>query len=409
MQKSMKNLSPLRKVKDRFFFLCQYTFIVLAVHIGFVTPFCHANLLTNEAAGLYEKSRPGVFQIRVINLATKEKSATGSGFYISPEGHIVTNYHVVSEYIMKPDRYRVEHIGSDDTSRNLKLVHFDIVHDLAILLSDEKPQYYLPLGHSQIDKGMNIFSMGNPHDLGMTIIEGTFNGLMENSRYRKILFSASLNSGMSGGPALNHSGEVIGINVSTMGNDVSFLVPVEFLKDLYTQVQANGAIASVDYKNLIERQLLDNQDAFITNLISTDWEHLNTNGLLIPSEITPSVKCWGDSYDEENALMVKVKTSCRSSDHIFMSNNMNTGYYEHWFSHHKSKGLNTFRLYNHIENDLKFASSFADSFFFDNENKEDLTKFQCHTDFVKVAGQTWKTSLCVRQYKDFKQLSFKIL
>ena len=55
--------------------------------------------------------------------------------------------------------------------------------------------------------------MGNPHDLGMTIIEGTYNGLIQTSRFQKILFSGSLNSGMSGGPAMDDKGRVIGVGV----------------------------------------------------------------------------------------------------------------------------------------------------------------------------------------------------
>ena len=55
--------------------------------------------------------------------------------------------------------------------------------------------------------------MGNPHDLGMSIVEGTYNGLLEKSLYRKIHFSGALNGGMSGGPALSRSsGKLVGLN-----------------------------------------------------------------------------------------------------------------------------------------------------------------------------------------------------
>lgn len=358
-----------------------------------------AEALTDEAANLFERSRQSVFQIRLIDLATGEKSSAGSGFYISADGHMVTNYHVIAEYAMDSSRYRIQYIREDSSSGDLRLIDFDIVHDLAILHNKEKTVTYLGLGPSQMSKGERIFSMGNPHDLGMSIIEGTFNGVMENALYRKILFSASLNPGMSGGPALNHDGQVIGINVSTMGNDVSFLVPVEFLQTLYEKVQAQNVVPASDWKKMIEDQLLAQQDQLINDLVASDWDRLNIGPVLVPGEISPSIKCWGRSADKEKELMSHVKTSCGSEDSIYLSEEARTAHYSYWFLEHATKEMNTFRFYNHLQED------FENSFSYRNEDNEFFTKFQCHSDFVDIGGQTWKAALCVRQYKKFPRLS----
>jgi len=355
--------------------------------------------LTDEASHLFAQSKESVFQIRVIDLATGEKSSTGSGFYVSSQGHLATNYHVVSDYVFKPDKYRIMYIRNDGVMEELKLLDIDVVHDLALLVSTIKNESYLKLGVSMMPKGERIFSMGNPHDLGMSIIEGTFNGVMENSMYRKILFSASINPGMSGGPAINHKGEVIGINVSTQGNDVSFLVPVEFLSRLIQQSSARKDPSSnQNWFTLIEQQLIDNQNIFVDSLLADSWQKLKLEGFLIPGEISDNIKCWGETQDTEKSRISKVLTKCRSVDWIYLSGEIETFYFSYWFTHHKSKGISPFRLYNHLEEN--FDSSFA----FDNDDTDQHTKFQCSTEFTTIAGHSWKTALCIRQYKQFKRL-----
>ena len=354
--------------------------------------------LTDEGVRLFDQSRKSVFQIRVIDQATDEKSTTGSGFYISPEGHMVTNYHVVSDYVMKPQQYRIKYLNEDGSFGDLKLVAFDVVHDLAVLIDEKGAGSYLTLGRSQLAKGERIFSMGNPYDLGMSIIEGTFNGLMEKSMYRKILFSASLNPGMSGGPALNRDGEVIGINVSTMGNDVSFLVPVEFLEDLYRQALGRTEGALEDMEGIIEQQVLAQQNRFVDELLSSPWSHLDLGNILVPGEIAAPIKCWSRTEDKDKELMVKVRTTCSSEDTIYINEEIDTADYSFWFLQHTNRGMNTFRFYNHVSEDYGGAFSFR------NEEDEFFTKFQCQDDFVEMAGRHWKTALCVRQYKRFRQL-----
>ena len=62
------------------------------------------------------------------------------------------------------------------------------------------------------------------------MIEGTYNGLVRRSFYPQIFFGGSLSAGVSGGPALDEQGRVIGINVARRvdGEQVSFLVPASF-------------------------------------------------------------------------------------------------------------------------------------------------------------------------------------
>ena len=120
--------------------------------------------------------------------------------------------------IDRPENYRVELIVNDDDTRDLELMAVDVVHDLAVLRLDQPWSGYLRLARQRPVMGEQLFSFGNPHDLGLTIVQGTFNGLLEKSLYEKIHFTGAINPGMSGGPTLNRFGEVVGVNVSTAGN-----------------------------------------------------------------------------------------------------------------------------------------------------------------------------------------------
>ena len=162
-----------------------------------------------RASELYAAMQNRVFQIRVIDIGSGDKTSIGSGFSIDDKGFLATNHHVVARYIQKPEKYRLEYVDFEGESGAIKLVDTDVVNDLVILECDCKGGPFFVLGEELALQGERIYSMGNPHDLGMTIIEGNFNGYIRTSRYQKILFSGSLNGGMSGGPALDGLGQVI--------------------------------------------------------------------------------------------------------------------------------------------------------------------------------------------------------
>ena len=241
--------------------------------------------------------------------------------------------------------------------------------------------------------------MGNPHDLGMSIVEGTYNGLLEKSMYRKIHFSGSLNGGMSGGPALDNKGRVIGVNVATYGNQLSFLVPVEYLKELYESIKdKSGPASDVKWSQVIERQLSVNQASVINGIVSATWEMLPIGNVRVPGEMTDLFKCWGDSQDNKEELYEWTSLRCSSQDDIFIANDMRTGQIVYNYVWAQSKGLNTFRFYK------VFEHWFEQAYQFENAKESDVRNFKCDNSFVTTGGERWKTILCVRQYKDYPKL-----
>src|SRR5690606_14471461 len=111
--------------------------------------------------------------------------------------------------------------------------------------------------------GSPVFSLGNPLELGFLISEGTYNGSVETRLYEQMLFPASINSGMSGGPAIDQRGHVVGVNVATRrdGQQLSFLVPVHYAKSLLERSWA--APPQVEWRSQIAQQLLEHQQ-FVT-------------------------------------------------------------------------------------------------------------------------------------------------
>ncbi len=360
--------------------------------------------ITDEAQAIYESSHLSVAQIQVIDLATGKKTSIGSGFQFTPEGHIATNFHVVSEAVNSPQRFRVESIRHDGVTGPVDVLDIDVIHDLAVIRGRQSSLAHLSLGHSDLSKGTRIYSMGNPFDLGMSIVEGIYNGLMEDSLYKKILFSGSINPGMSGGPALNKAGEVIGINVSTAGNEVSFLVPVEHLEELYARVLAtppapgHSGVSGPRWKGRIEGQLTENQDRYVNRLLGSAWNTLEVGEAKVPGELLNVFKCWGKSEDKEKDLYNYAFISCSTSDSIFLSSGFSTGsilYKYFWLT---SKGLNPVRFYNLYENHFRVPSPY------ENAAEDDVTNFQCDNDFVDVGGRDTKVLWCARQYKKFPGL-----
>jgi hypothetical protein len=348
------------------------------------------------AEDLYRDLHDRIFQIQVIDLVSNKKSSIGSGFLVSDSGHIATNYHVVADIIHAPEKYRIEYLDSQGRSGLLQLRAIDVIHDLAIVSGEVHSEEFLPLSPQPLSKGAHIYAIGNPHDLGMSIIEGTFNGLLDKSQYQKILFSGSLNPGMSGGPALDQRGRVIGVNVSTAGNDLSFLVPVGYLRQL---VERMGRVDSdTDFGERIEQQILQNQQQYMQNILDASWKMVELGAARVPAELQEYFKCWGKTDNEEDRVYEHTYTACASPDSIYISSRFNTGNIDFRYDWYDAGQLNSFQFYTLYEQ--KFAGSYSTN----SADKEDVTNYRCKTDFVDISGRPWKIALCFRNYRKFSSL-----
>lgn len=352
----------------------------------------------DEAEQLFASHKQSIFQIRVIEMATGNKAAIGSGFLIDDNGHIATNFHVVSNFVHQPKRYRLEYATVDGVTGELSLVDIDVVHDLAVTKSDVTDIRPLRLENKTLSKGSRIFSLGNPHDLGLSVVEGTYNGFLEKSLFDKIFISGSLNPGMSGGPTLNHDGRVIGVNVSTAGNQLSFLVPVKFLKPLLKNIINKKPKEPVTLQQRIEQQLLGHQEKFLNKLIESEWQTTELGPFELPGSIDEIFKCWGDSDSNEDALMDHAYSNCFSEDQIYLEQSFTTGGMAYTYDLYRSKDLGSLHFYN------LYSREFGRTIRVNSVKKEQLSNYNCHVSFVKLTGKDWKISTCARQYLKYPGL-----
>lgn len=172
-------------------------------------------------ADLYEQTRPSV--VRITTLSTSSglfgsapSEGTGSGVIIDKDGHILTNYHVVA------NARELEVTLWDERTGSAEVVGSDPASDLAVIKVDLPAEELSPatLGDSDaIRIGESVIAIGNPFGLEGTVTEGIISGLdrtLSQTGQRPIRqliqTDAAVNKGNSGGPLVNGSGEVIGIN-----------------------------------------------------------------------------------------------------------------------------------------------------------------------------------------------------
>jgi len=351
-----------------------------------------------NTASMYSNVENSIYQVRVMNKQTGKKSSIGSGFVVIKDNILATNYHVVSEFINDPDVYRLEFISTKGKTGPLELIDFDIVHDLAVLKA--KQPMGTPLKISYLpEKGANLFSLGNPLDLGFTIIKGTNNGILSKDEDGNILFSGSLNSGMSGGPTLDKDGHVVGINVATSGNNISFLVPAEYLSVILDRLKENSFNSVEDRFTHSSKQLLANSKKILNKLLNNKWGGTKIGSFIVPAELDKSLRCWDASRTpKKDDLFISYFTRCSNEDYIYLSSRLNVGSINYEYQWLKTKKLSPTRFYRRYE---RVNNSVLGS----HATKRDVTNFYCHTDFTKIAEQDFKTTVCRRDYLKYKGLS----
>lgn len=356
--------------------------------------FAHA--VAPTASALFELQRERVFQVRVVDVGSGDKTAIGSGFRVRGDGLIATNFHVVSLLIHEPAKYRLELLGQDGRTEPGTVIGIDVLNDLAIVRGANAAGPAFTLLADSLDQGERIFSMGNPEDLGMTIIEGNYNGHIAASRFDRLLFSGSLNPGMSGGPAFDRTGTVIGVNVAKGGEQLSFLVPVAHLRAL---IERSADVKDPgDLKQGIARTLRDNANAYFDELIAASWQRAPFGELTLPRKLSSTLKCWGHNVDKKDIDYAGFHQHCVSEEYLFLRDDFYTGNFSYSYEWMRAGKLNPFQFYSAVTRHFTHTN-------LDNvDDEEYVTNFECHTDFVQIDDTPWKASICLRRYREYAGL-----
>jgi S1-C subfamily serine protease len=235
-------------------------FLAVAAFLSFIAPALSAEsaagLSQNDTFRIISEAKARVFPAVVFikpiveSYERGEKEAqevTGSGVLISAAGEILTNYHVVENAVS------IRCMLYDGAHYDAKIVGSDKETDLALikLQADEGAAFAsAEIGDSTtLKEGDFVMAMGAPWGLNRSvslgIISCTRRYIPDSSEYSLWLQTdAALNPGNSGGPLVNTSGEVIGINALAVmeGGDLGFAIPAETLKHIIPHLRKNGKV-----------------------------------------------------------------------------------------------------------------------------------------------------------------------
>lgn len=210
-----------------------------------------------DAAAIYKADAQGtaLVESRLFGLGGGQGTALGSGFVVDAQGRVLTNNHVVDK------ASKIEVTLQDEKSYDATLVGSDPSSDLAVLKIDAPASELrpLPLGDSsKVGVGSPVVAIGNPLGLSGSETQGIVSALGRDIQAPNgftitgaMQTDAAITNGSSGGPLIDASGRVIGINSQVAANQtgtaqaegVGFAVPINTAKDVLSQIEKTGSVS----------------------------------------------------------------------------------------------------------------------------------------------------------------------
>lgn len=204
---------------------------------------------------------------------------TGSGTIISPEGHILTNEHVVR------DAREITVVLDDEKKYKGKVVGKDVRTDVAVIkINAGRKLPYAVMGDSdKVRVGEWVAAIGSPFGLQHTITSGIVSAVrqslpIEGRDYRDLIQTdAAINRGNSGGPLCNMKGEVIGVNTAIYAptgvfSGVGFAIPINNAKAILNDLIKKGKVV---------RGWLGVEIGPVNEIIAREFSLPDTNGVLV--------------------------------------------------------------------------------------------------------------------------------
>ena len=288
--------------------------VAVLVASNFSTAASAESVVANEgienASRLFEAAKGRIYKIRTLTQDGAAENSTGSGFLVGPDGLIATNWHVISSIVLEPGTYRIEAVRTDGLHIPVSVVAIDSMSDLALLKANGETGTPFTLRRTPLARGDKGFSLGNPKGIGFTVVEGTFNGAEEKSLTGHYHFTAPINAGMSGGPALVSSGEVFGINVARRsdGDSMGFLVPAGKLATLIAKSGKRNA--APDLLSEARQGMIDGQEKITTDIVGALPRVQQIGPFTLPVEPGSASRCNGSSNREDEDGYAMESISC---------------------------------------------------------------------------------------------------
>ena len=178
----------------------------------------------------------------------QRRSGLGSGVVVSPDGYVLTNYHVIE------GADEIEIVGGDERKYKARVIGTDPESDLAVLrIQSDHALPVINFGNSEkLRVGDVVLAIGNPFGVGQTVTSGIVSALGRshlgiNTFENFIQTDAAINPGNSGGALVDSAGNLIGINTAIYSQNggsmgIGFAIPVSLAKDVMEQIVRNGSV-----------------------------------------------------------------------------------------------------------------------------------------------------------------------
>jgi len=353
--------------------------------------------ISRDAQRAYETTRDKLVQIRTLLRNSNTQASVGSGFFVSANGLIITNFHVASQLALEPERYRGVYVPVDGKEAEVELLAFDVRNDLALLrvkapAAGATPQLSFRGADRPLARGERIYSLGNPLDIGFAVTEGTYNGLVQRSFYPRIFFGGALNPGMSGGPALDDAGQVVGVNVSKRldGDLLSFLIPAEFAQALLAKSASAQPITKPAHAE-VARQLGEHQALLTQRFTAAPLTAQKHGGYSVPVPEDSLARCWGRGREPDFKAFDLERTDCQIDSHVF-AGDFNTGYIRLRYEAYNAPKLGPLRF------SAMYSQSFANEYFATRGSRK-ATPAECSERFIETGGMPMRAVVCMSAYR----------
>jgi len=355
---------------------------------------------STAARTVFEQARDAVVKVR--STVADNNNSTGTAFLLRADGLMVTNYHVVSDHVFDPAIYQLRYQTHDGREGPLTLLAIDVVNDLALVKSDLTTPKPLRLRTSPPEKGDTAFSLGYPLNQGITVTEGTFNGISEDFYREHFHFTGAVNPGMSGGPVVDRAGEVIGMNVSHRRNAqlVSFLVPGRFIAALLESAASGKPPAS------FEHEAWSQAGAHTANLLrdasAATWQSRTLGNFTLPAEQMPRMQCSRSVSNEATEKTESESVSCTIKSSLYLTDRLMPGQLSVSHTLYRNRRLPAPQFARFIQAQFGVAASAM-------LKEKDYKPMQCMDRIVALKGGRFKAVLCAAAYRRHSQLNDTIL
>jgi serine protease Do len=348
---------------------------------------------STAARGILDCACPAMIQIKGFFGTNTAEAFHGSGFAVARGGVFVTNWHVVSDAVLYSEKYRLEYRTPSGASGRVTVRAIDIRHDLALVEAHGFAPGALSLRPDVAIQGERAYSIGFPLDVGLTITEGVSSGRIEDSFEPRIHYSGALNAGMSGGPGLDGSGSVIGINVAgyRASQLVAFLVPAEHAVALLARAE-KSPLDGRRARDEVASQLRAHSEALL-DAVGSKLPTQNHLGYELPAKPAAFVECHaaGDPAPDQPVLVERVTCDAKAS--VDLGRSLNAGGFTFQHQVMSTDTLDAWRFAHRMQETKTPHDTFGLA--------RHLAPFACQQHNVELNGFTANTTVCLRAYRKF--------